>query len=257
MGYKKRGYNRDTPIDLVRYYKLFAIACEGGKREPAYFNIFQYMSSKIKVDVIENYVNDEELLNKHENKSAPKWVLDKAIKYIEKNDLKDEDDLWFVIDKDRWSDEQIRELATYCDKYKNWHLVISNPCFEVWLYLHMKNDINTSSSKSCNDFKNEISKFVSGGYHPYKFIPNIKTAIKNAKTSDKNLKHFLPDLKQTRVHQLGEALLNKVSANEFDHFINITLKSLINIEVEKMTKVKKIAVAKKPSKPKKLSKNKH
>jgi hypothetical protein len=34
MGYKKRGYNRNTPIHLVRDYKLFVIACEGAKREP-------------------------------------------------------------------------------------------------------------------------------------------------------------------------------------------------------------------------------
>lgn len=53
------------------------------------------------------------------------------MKYIEKNDLKDEDDLWFVIDKDRWTDAQIRELANYCQGYANWHIVISNPCFEV------------------------------------------------------------------------------------------------------------------------------
>jgi hypothetical protein len=32
---KKRGYKRE--VELVRDYKLFAIACEGGKREPDYF----------------------------------------------------------------------------------------------------------------------------------------------------------------------------------------------------------------------------
>src|SRR4030042_359862 len=100
MGHKKRGYLRDTPLELVRDYKLFAIACEGGKREPGYFNIFQYLSRKIKVDVIENYVTDNEMQLKYEDKSAPKWVLDRAMKYIEKNDLIDEDDLWILIDRD-------------------------------------------------------------------------------------------------------------------------------------------------------------
>ena len=32
---KKRGYSRE--VELVRDYKLFAIACEGGKRESEYF----------------------------------------------------------------------------------------------------------------------------------------------------------------------------------------------------------------------------
>ncbi|HND49180.1 MAG TPA: RloB family protein [Anaerolineales bacterium] len=156
MGYKKRGYDRDTPNELLRDYKLFAIACEGSKREPDYFNVFQYISKKIKVDLIQDYVSDEELLEIHDNRSAPKWVLDKAMKYIEKNDLKDEDDLWFVIDKDRWSEEQIRTLAAYCDRYRNWNLVISNPCFEIWLYFHNKSNISLSSSLSCTDFKKEI-----------------------------------------------------------------------------------------------------
>lgn len=249
MGHKKRGYKRDTPIELARDYKLFAIACEGGKREPAYFNVFQYISRKIKVDVIENYVNDEELLQTHDNKSAPKWVLDKAIKYIEKNDLKDEDDLWFVIDKDRWSEEQIRELAAYCDKYPNWHLVISNPCFEVWLYFHMKKEISESTSSSCNQFKTEISKFKEGGYHPYKFIPLIKTAINNAKSSDSNPKHFIPKSKESKVYQLAEALINKVNSKDFDTFLDVTLKNLIAEEVKKMNLAKNKSNSKRKKKP--------
>ena len=160
MGHKERGYKRDTPVELVRDYKLFAIACEGGKREPGYFNVFQHLSRKIKVDVIENYVTDDEMFKRYETNSAPKWVLDRAVRYIEKNDLKDEDDLWFVIDKDRWTEAQIRELGSYCDKYPNWHLVISNPCFEIWLYFHKKADIKSSGSISCADFKKEISTSV-------------------------------------------------------------------------------------------------
>ncbi len=227
MGHKKRGYNRDTPIELVRDYKLFAIACEGGKREPSYFNVFQHLSSKIKVDLIENYVTDDEMFRKYETNSAPKWVLDRAMRYIEKNDLKDEDDLWFVIDKDRWSDPQIRELALYCDNYPNWHLVISNPCFEVWLYFHKKADIKTSTSVNCNDFKKEISSFEKGGYHPLKFIPNFQKAITNAKANDSNVNHFMPKANETKVYQLGEAILHQANNPEILEFINVTIPRLI------------------------------
>jgi hypothetical protein len=226
MGHKKRGYQRETPLELVRDYKLFAIACEGGKREPGYFNIFQYLSRKIKVDVIENYITDNEMLRDYENKSAPKWVLDRAMRYIEKNDLKDEDDLWFVIDKDRWNDAQIRELATYCEKYPNWHLVISNPCFEVWLYFHKKSDITSTISVSCNDFKSEISTFEKGGYHPLKFIPYFQDAITNAKKNDSDSKHFMPKNKETKVYQLGEAILKEVNSKDIAEFINVTIPNL-------------------------------
>lgn len=113
--HKKRGYKRETPVELVRDYKLFAIACEGSKREPEYFRVLRYISKKIAVDIIEDIVSDEEALSINPNKSAPKWVLDRAVKYIEKEGLNDDDDLWFVMDIDRWSEEQLREVASYCD----------------------------------------------------------------------------------------------------------------------------------------------
>jgi len=79
------------------------------------------MSKKIKVDVIEDVVTDEELERKHKlvHRSSPKWVLDRAVAYIEKEGLVDEDDLWFVIDTDRWEEDQIRNLAEYCESHTN------------------------------------------------------------------------------------------------------------------------------------------
>ena len=84
MAYKKRGYVRDTPVELVRDYKVFAIACEGGKREPEYFNRFQYLSGKIKVDVIENFVNEFYLsfrptVNSTKSAFQPKVAFDKSL----------------------------------------------------------------------------------------------------------------------------------------------------------------------------------
>ena len=238
MGYKKRGYDRDTPVELVRDYKVFAIACEGGVREPQYFNLFQYLSPKIKVDVIENYVPDNEMKRKYENKSAPKWVLDRAVRYIEKEGLLDEDDLWFVIDVDRWSMEQLKELADYCEKYPNWHIAISNPCFEVWLYFHKKMNINDSTSINCEQFKLEISTFEKGGYHPYKFLPHFQDAIENAKAVDVTPTHFMPNPKQTKVYQLGEAILKKVSVADFLKFTEETIPQFLQLLQTKLDRGK-------------------
>jgi hypothetical protein len=231
---KKRGYKRE--VELVRDYKLFAIACEGGKREPDYFKIFRFVSNRIAVDVIEDVVSEEGILNINPHKSAPKWVLERAIRYIEKEGLSDEDDLWFVMDIDRWSDEQLREVASYCEKFKNWHIVLSNPCFEVWLYFHKKSNIKISLSNSCNDFKNEISTFEKGGYNPLKFIPYFVDAIKNAKAADNDKNHFLPNTKVSKVYQLGEEIIKVISQKGFDNFIAETLPQLIKQEIERTKK---------------------
>jgi len=229
---KKRGYKRE--VGLVRDYKLFAIACEGGKREPEYFKIFRLMSNRIAVDVLGDYATDGEVSTGYSNKSAPKWVLDRALKYIEKEGLNDEDDLWFVMDVDRWSVEQLRQIADYCEQYPNWHIVLSNPCFEVWLYFHKKSNINISPSNSCNDFKSEISTFEKGGYHQLKFIPSINDAINYAKAADSDKNYFLPNIKVSKVYQLGEALIKVIGKNGFDQFIKNKLPDLIALEVEKM-----------------------
>ncbi|NJK94297.1 MAG: RloB domain-containing protein [Bacteroidales bacterium] len=210
MTHKQRGYKREIHQELLRDWKLFAIVCEGSKREPEYFSVFKYISSRIQVDIIEDIVSEQEMQIKHPERSAPKWVLDRAVKYIEKEGLLDEDELWFVMDIDKWSPEQLREIAAYCEQYPNWHIVLSNPCFEVWLYFHKRGNIKTTKSVSCQDFKNEISTFEKGGYHPYKFIPNLADAIQNAKAGDSNPDYFMPLNKETKVYKLGEALVKSL-----------------------------------------------
>jgi hypothetical protein len=239
MSHKKRGYTRDIPEDLVRDYKLFAITCEGGKREPGYFKLFEFLSRKIKVDVIENWMTDNEKQLRLEDKSAPKWVLDRAMKYIEKIGLIEDDDLWFVIDKDNWSDSQIRQLATYCNDYPNWHLAISNPCFEVWLYFHMKADIASSASTCANDFKTEIARFEVGGYNQLKFMLRFQDAIANAKANDSDANHYLPKWKETKVYLLGEAIVDKVGNTDLTEFITVKVPDLVRYETEKLRTAKR------------------
>lgn len=236
---KKRGYKREIPENLLRDYKLFAIACEGQKREPEYFKTFRFLSRRIAVDVIEDVVSEEEALSINPNKSAPKWVLDRAVRYIEKEGLNNEDDLWFVMDIDRWEPSQILEIATLCDQYPNWHIVLSNPCFEVWLYLHKESNISKSKSKECSDFKSEISQFEKGGYHPIKFIPFLPDAIVNAKALDSKPAYYLPEFKTSKVYQLGESVLRVVGKKGFDDFIKITLPKLVEVEKEKSRKSSK------------------
>ena len=223
---KKRGYNRDKPQELLRDYKLFAIACEGGKREPDYFRLFEQISKRITVDIIEDIVNDDEMKSKYETKSAPKWVLDRAVKYIESEDLKDEDDLWFVIDKDKWTYKQIKEIESYCNDYPNRHIVISNPCFEVWLYFHKKFQIPNADKINCKTLKTEVSKLEKGGYHPDKFIPYLFDAISNSKNNDTNINHFMPNNCETKVYQLGEALVEVIGKKKIQNFLQTKLKKI-------------------------------
>lgn len=138
-----------------------------------------------------------------------------------------------MIDTDRWSYEQINLLAEYCAQKPNWNLVVSNPCFEVWLYLHKRADISTSESNSCKDFKSEISTLEKGGYHPYKFLPYLFDAIDNARNTDTNPEHYMPDHKQTKVYQLAEELIKIIGINDYNSFLERILPRLIQNGIKK------------------------
>ena len=225
--HRQRGYKREIPLVPVRDYRLFAIACEGERREPQYFDLFSYMSRKIKVDIIDYEKSEEPDQPVNQHRPAPQWVLDKAVKYIDNEGLIDEDSLWFVLDVDRWETEQLRRIAQYCEDKPNWHIVLSNPCFEVWLYFHKRANISGSTSRTCRDFKYEISTLEQGGYHPLKFIPDLGIAIENAKTADQNRGHYFPEFKSTKVYLLGEALLEVIGRNDFEDFLHSRLPGLI------------------------------
>ena len=215
---KKRGYKR-YHNGLKRDYKLFAIVCEG-KREAEYFQLLEGLSQRITIDIIEEKVPEREMEVHHNTKSAPKWLLDRAVRYVDKEGLIDEDELWFVMDIDRWEIDQIREIADLCKNKPNWHIALSNPCFEIWLYFHLVSVIpGDIKNKPCKFVKNKLNSLSETGYNKEKYIVNIKDAINHAKNADSDHRHFLPKKGETKVYLLAESFINFVGINDFNKFI--------------------------------------
>ena len=86
MGFKVRGYTRNVPQEKVRDSSLFAIATEGTEREPDYFRLFDGID-RIKVDIIEPELLDEENEQEKRRASSPSKVLEKVKAYIAENQL--------------------------------------------------------------------------------------------------------------------------------------------------------------------------
>ena len=166
MGFKVRGYTRNVPQEKVRDYSLFAIATEGTEREPDYFRLFDGID-RIKVDIIEPEVSEGENEQEKRKASSPSKVLEKVKAYIAKNQLsaEDGDSLWCVIDVDRWLQDQIEELHTFCKQKDNWHLVISNPCIEIWLLYHKRADLSDLRIQTAKDAKQALDRIEKGGYY--------------------------------------------------------------------------------------------
>jgi hypothetical protein len=86
-------------IPHLRDAHLIVIATEGGHTEEQYFDIFESKKVQIKV------------LPTEDGYSAPKHVLQRLANYKKEYQIGKDDQLWLMIDRDRWNESQLSEEA--------------------------------------------------------------------------------------------------------------------------------------------------
>jgi hypothetical protein len=201
MRKQNRLYKRGEPH---RDSSFFVIVCEGADTEIKYFENFQKIEQQ-RVKIVPVAPPD--------NLSAPKWVLDQAVKKAEEIGLNEDDQLWIVTDTDRWKFEHLRTIQDTCERTKNWNFVVSNPCFEVWLHAHVQ-DLENLSTTNRNELKRQFGLLKNQGLFNNP-LQNIKLAIERAKRLD-NSPHFMPEPMRTKVYLLVEALIKRIGNHHFE-----------------------------------------
>jgi len=198
--------------------KIVILAYEGNNTEALYFEELE-SSPRFNNDLI--YLVSLRR-PKRDTKSAPIHVFSKL-----KKEAKDEynfgprDELWMVIDRDKWT--SIPEISRLCKKEGNFYLALSNPCFEFWLLLHIK-DLRTFTTAELSDIyrnrkvsrkkthlKQLLGSLLSDGYNesnpkPERFIPKIDIAIERAKRLDTDDEEY-PSRLGSHVYKLVEKLI--------------------------------------------------
>lgn len=195
-------------IETKKEAKKVYIFCEGDK-EVKYFKYFQGFSSNIDIKPIPNDNGKSDPVKLMENAELLFFGNeDNQAKYSLSVEYKDE--IWFVIDTDRWNEgNKINTLKDFC-KNKNienglnqWFVVQSNPSFELWLYYHF-NEIKPEDGdvENYNSFKeyvhNKILNGFKNGSHPVEIQSAIKNSVKNFEIENEQ-----PKLYSTEVHNLG------------------------------------------------------
>lgn len=128
------------------------IATEGEVTE---YNYFRHLDAE---SVLSEQRFQIEVLKTEHGRSSPNHVIKRLSEYKRKYDIRQGDELWMVIDKDRWDNKMLNEVIQSC-KQKGFGLCISNSCFEVWLILHFEN-LNQLSTEDTLAFLN--NKKVNG-----------------------------------------------------------------------------------------------
>ena len=139
------------PLGERRYRKVFVIAVEGIKTEPQYFRLFE-RPSIIRVHCL-----------KGGNGSAPPQVLKRMAAHLKEAGIARSDEAWLVVDKDEWTDDQLRQLHYWSNQASNRGLALSNPKFEYWLLLHFEDGRAITSSRDCSErLKRHIPEYDKG-----------------------------------------------------------------------------------------------
>lgn len=210
---RKKVYKKIEPNKNAK--KIYAI-CEGQKTEIKYFQFFLGLSSNIDIIPIPSeggktdpvkLKESAELLFFGDKTTCAKYSLS----------AEDNDEVWFVIDTDRWNEgNKIQQLKDFCNsknsKKEQWFIAQSNPSFELWLYYHFNatkpilSEVNKYPS-----FKNFVhdNTWNGNGFNPDSHPIEIETAIKNSKNNHE-LKDNQPNLFSTEVHFLAEIILSFV-----------------------------------------------
>jgi hypothetical protein len=204
---RKRAYHFRDP-------KLIIIASEGTKTEKKYFEDLAYdhfRSPKVYVEVID----------RESQGSSPSQVLEDLSEIESKFSFGHDDQLWLVIDRDRWKTKDISAVAAQCLQ-KCFFLAVSNPCFELWLLLHVKTITDyapeeiielTKNARHGSDktrLEQELTSII--GYYNKSnldtsiFFPHIDHAITQARVLDTEPGTRWPNTLGSGVYLLVESI---------------------------------------------------
>lgn len=107
--------------EAFRDARLIVIASEGKDTERIYFKALakEYTNPRVHVHILERSVDEQ-------NNSSPEYVLKQLNNYKSQYELEDDDELWLVVDKDRWTEAMLSRVATECSQEVAMHMALTH-----------------------------------------------------------------------------------------------------------------------------------
>lgn len=208
-------------LEGVRSARLVVIASEGRCTEPIYFSAVKDRLRAPNVHV--------EILARDSNESSPESVHAQIADFMRQYNIEDDDELWLVIDRDRWHERMLSQVAQLCSQNSHLHFCMSNPCFELWLLLHLE-DIREYDESTANELalnkKNKagvtwlkkrmrdlLGSYSESSYDAFCLLPNAPKAMSIARELDANPADRWPQSVGTRVYLLMDSITGNNSNN--------------------------------------------
>jgi len=176
---------------VLRDTRLVVVATEGEATEPLYFSAFG--DTRVQVRILPCV----------DGESSPRHVLKNVLGYKEQYDIGGGDELWIVIDRDRWKDEMLSEVAQEAAT-RGIGLAVSNPCFELWLALHLEADLPdpVDSGSLEAHLRQELGIFNKSNFDVARLLAGLEPACQKADALDVEKDHRWPNNMGTRVYRV-------------------------------------------------------
>lgn len=142
--------------------------------------------------------------------------------------LDEVDKVFLLSDVDEFYNQLVKIFAERSENDSG-QWIISNPCFEMWLYYCFKNspltDLASIEPLSVDKRSQELKRLgdivVNGGLNPFRAFEKMSEGIKHS------LEHYaedeiaIPILFATQMHQMAQYLIDTMNrnANEYDEFV--------------------------------------
>ena len=207
--------------EAFRDARLIVIASEGKDTERIYFKALakEYTNPRVHVHILQR--SEEE-----QNNSSPEYVLKQLNDYKGHYAMESDDELWLVVDRDRWTEAMLSRVATECAQDEFMHVALSNPCIELWLLLHLVDAAllapeeqqlwmeNRRKSKNADPYlkvrlRQEMGSYHESSYDAKMLIEHVEVAIARARALDQNPADRWPQTLGTRVYLLAESVMNR------------------------------------------------
>ena len=119
--------------------------------------------------------------------------------------MDDNDEEFLICDRDNGSfkSEQYDKLVEETKKRPNFHLILSNPAFQIWLLFHFVDNIEslnldsmTKSKQRIAVIEKELKKYITNYRHGVSQWPYLSNRVKYAMTNSRKHEFSLEELKE-------------------------------------------------------------
>ncbi len=185
----------DRTVGTLRDAKLIIIATEGSLTEKIYFESFRLTNVQVRV------------LPSEDGRSSPQHVLGNAQDYKNTYQLGDGDELWLVIDVDRWPQPTLSDVAASATAERI-GLAVSNPSFEIWLALHLEADLPEplSNEDLVTHLRAQLGSYNKHRYDCGGILNGVDQAVERAIHLDSSPQHRWPQNPGSRCYRIIQSI---------------------------------------------------